>query len=381
MTQDKELHYLDNAATTRVAPEVADAIRRAMTEFWGNASSLYEPGEKSEQALEAARQEVARTLGCQKEEIYFTGCGSEGNNIALLGAVRARKSWGNRIVVTGFEHPSVDKPLRRLAQEGFDVQFVAPGKDGRVDLDRMLALVNKNTILVACMNVNNEIGTLMDTARLAKGVKAINDRTAVHVDAVQAWLRLPRLNLEGVDSLTISGHKIHAPKGVGALYLRRGYHIDPPFLGGGQEKGIRPGTENLPYAVGLAVAARRMAANYPQRHERVAELNRRLRQGLASLPDITLNSPEESVPEVLNLSLNVIKSEPMLHFLEKRKVYVSSGSACSKGAASHTLTAMGLPQRRIDTALRISFCGDNGPEDVDALLNGLEDGFRSLTHI
>ena len=198
---------------------------------------------------------------------------------------------------------------------------------------------------------------------------------------MQAWLRLPRLNLEGVDSLTISGHKIHAPKGVGALYLRRGYHIDPPFLGGGQEKGIRPGTENLPYAVGLAVAARRMAVNYPQRHERVEELNRRLRQGLASLPDVTLNSPEESVPEVLNLSLNVIKSEPMLHFLEERKVYVSSGSACSKGAASHTLTAMGLPQRRIDTALRISFCGDNGPEDVDALLNGLEDGFRSLTHI
>ena len=149
MTQDKELHYLDNAATTRVAPEVADAIRRAMTEFWGNASSLYEPGEKSEQALEAARQEVAKTLGCQKEEFYFTGCGSEGNNIALLGAVRARKSWGNRIVVTGFEHPSVDKPLRRLAQEGFDVQFVAPSEDGRLDLDRMLALVNKNTILVA----------------------------------------------------------------------------------------------------------------------------------------------------------------------------------------------------------------------------------------
>ena len=380
MTQDKELHYLDNAATTRVAPEVADAIRRAMTEFWGNASSLYEPGEKSEQALEAARQEVARTLGCQKEEIYFTGCGSEGNNIALLGAVRARKSWGNRIVVTGFEHPSVDKPLRRLAQEGFDVQFVAPGEDGRVDLDRMLALVNKNTILVACMNVNNEIGTLMDTARLAKGVKAINDRTAVHVDGVQAWMRVP-VRLANIDSYSVSGHKIHAPKGIGALYLRKGYHIEPPYLGGGQEKGMRPGTENLPYAIGMAKAATLLSRTLPQRHKTLVELNTRLREGLKQFPEITLNSPEDAVPEVLNFSLNVIRSETMLHHLETMGVYVSSGSACSKGAASHTLTAMGLEPRRIDTAIRASFCADNTPEDVDALLEGLKTGLATLSRI
>ena len=317
MIQDKELHYLDNAATTRVAPEVADAIHKAMTQFWGNASSLYQPGERSEQALSAARAEVAKTLGCKAEEIYFTGCGSEGNNIALLGAVAARKGWGRRIVVTGFEHPSVDKPLRRLAQEGFDVHFVAPGPDGRVQVEEMLALVNKNTILVACMKVNNEIGTVMDIERLARGVKAINSRTAVHVDAVQAWLRLP-VSLTGVDSMTVSGHKIHAPKGVGALYLRKTYHIAPPFLGGGQEKGIRPGTENLPYAVGLAVAARRLAANYKERLAHITALNQRLRAGLAALPDVTINSPEDAVPEVLNFSLNVVKSEPMLHFLEER---------------------------------------------------------------
>ncbi|MBQ5754299.1 MAG: cysteine desulfurase [Oscillospiraceae bacterium] len=380
MIQDKELHYLDNAATTRVAPEVADAIHKAMTQFWGNASSLYQPGERSEQALSAARAEVAKTLGCKAEEVYFTGCGSEGNNIALLGAVAARKGWGSRIVVTGFEHPSVDKPLRRLAQEGFDVRFVAPGPDGRVPVEEMLALVNKNTILVACMKVNNEIGTVMDIERLAREVKAINSRTAVHVDAVQAWLRLP-VSLTGVDSMTVSGHKIHAPKGVGALYLRKTYHIEPPFLGGGQEKGIRPGTENLPYAVGLAVAARRLAANYKERHAHITVLNQRLRAGLAALPDVTINSPEDAVPEVLNFSLNVVKSEPMLHFLEERKVYISSGSACSKGAASHTLTAMGAPQRKIDTAIRASFCAENTPEDVDALLNGLEDGFKALTHI
>ena len=379
MLHDPNIHYLDNAATTMVNPEVIETITKAMAEHWANPSSLYTPGAHSELALNKARADVARTLGATAGEVYFTGCGSEGNNLAILGAARTRK-WGKRIVCTGFEHPSVALPMQRLAQEGYDVQFVAPEADGHLNVDRMLELVDKNTILVAAMQVNNETGTAVDVARLAAGVKARNDRTAVHVDGVQAWMRVP-VRLANIDSYSVSGHKIHAPKGIGALYLRKGYHIEPPYLGGGQEKGMRPGTENLPYAIGMAKAATLLSRTLPQRHKTLVELNTRLREGLKQFPEITLNSPEDAVPEVLNFSLNVIRSETMLHHLETMGVYVSSGSACSKGAASHTLTAMGLEPRRIDTAIRASFCADNTPEDVDTLLEGLKTGLATLSRI
>ena len=379
MLHDPNIHYLDNAATTMVNPEVIETITKAMAEHWANPSSLYTPGAHSELALNKARADVARTLGATAGEVYFTGCGSEGNNLAILGAARTRK-WGKRIVCTGFEHPSVALPMQRLAQEGYDVQFVAPEADGHLNVDKMLELVDRNTILVAAMQVNNETGTAVDVARLAAGVKARNDRTAVHVDGVQAWMRVP-VRLANIDSYSVSGHKIHAPKGIGALYLRKGYHIEPPYLGGGQEKGMRPGTENLPYAIGMAKAATLLSRTLPQRHKTLVELNTRLREGLKQFPEITLNSPEDAVPEVLNFSLNVIRSETMLHHLETMGVYVSSGSACSKGAASHTLTAMGLEPRRIDTAIRASFCADNTPEDVDALLEGLKTGLAALSRI
>ena len=379
MLHDPNIHYLDNAATTMVNPEVIETITKAMAEHWANPSSLYTPGAHSELALNKARADVARTLGATAGEVYFTGCGSEGNNLAILGAARTRK-WGKRIVCTGFEHPSVALPMQRLAQGGYDVQFVAPEADGHLNVDKMLELVDKNTILVAAMQVNNETGTAVDVARLAAGVKARNDRTAVHVDGVQAWMRVP-VRLANIDSYSVSGHKIHAPKGIGALYLRKGYHIEPPYLGGGQEKGMRPGTENLPYAIGMAKAATLLSRTLPQRHKTLVELNTRLREGLKQFPEVTLNSPEDAVPEVLNFSLNVIRSETMLHHLETMGVYVSSGSACSKGAASHTLTAMGLEPRRIDTAIRASFCADNTPEDVDALLEGLKTGLAALSRI
>ena len=379
MLHDPNIHYLDNAATTMVNPEMIKTITQAMAEHWANPSRLYTPGAHSELALNKARADVARTLGATAGEVYFTGCGSEGNNLAILGAARTRK-WGKRIVCTGFEHPSVALPMQRLAQEGYDVQFVAPEADGHLNVDKMLELVDKNTILVAAMQVNNETGTAVDVARLAAGVKARNDRTAVHVDGVQAWMRVP-VRLANIDSYSVSGHKIHAPKGIGALYLRKGYHIEPPYLGGGQEKGMRPGTENLPYAIGMAKAATLLSRTLPQRHKTLVELNTRLREGLKQFPEVTLNSPEDAVPEVLNFSLNVIRSETMLHHLETMGVYVSSGSACSKGAASHTLTAMGLEPRRIDTAIRASFCADNTPEDVDALLEGLKTGLATLSRI
>lgn len=378
MLAQPTLHYLDNAATTIPSPKVIEAIHKSLGQDWGNPSSLYRPGFEAEQRLKLARGVIAKSLGCKPEEIVFTGCGSEGNNLAILGAAHTRKSWGSRIIVSGFEHPSVALPMEALAKEGFDVQVVAPERDGTLNIDKMLELVDKNTILVACMAVNNETGARVDISRLAAGVKAKNSRTAVHVDAVQAWMRVP-ISLKNVDSLSVSGHKIHGPKGVGALYLRENYHIVPPYLGGGQERGLRPGTENIPYIIGMAVAAQEGAKTMTQRHQKLCQLNTMLREGLAKLPGITINSPADAVPEVLNFSLGDIKSENMLHHLEQYGVYVSSGSACSKGAASHTLAAMGLDTAAIDTAIRVSFCADNTPEDVQALLDGLAEGQRVIT--
>ncbi len=381
MLQDANLHYLDNAATTIVAPEVADAIHTAMLTHWANPSSLYGPGVHSEQALRAARAAVAKTLGCKTGELYFTSCGSEGNNMAVLGAAKS-KHYGRRIVVSGFEHPSVYKPARRLADEGYDVVFVPPRADGTLDVNELLARVDKNTILVACMLVNNETGARNDVERLAAGVKAANPRCAVHVDAVQAWMRVP-IKLANIDTLTVSGHKIHAPKGVGALYVSEKYFqtFTPPYTGGEQEREKRPGTENLPYAIGLAAAAQRLAKNMPARTAHIRALNQRLRQGLAAFPEVTINSPDSAVPEVLNFSENVINSQTMLNFLSERGVYISTGSACDKGALSHTLGAMGLDDRRIRTAIRVSFCAENTPEDVDAFLNAFADGMRTLQRL
>ena len=364
MLHDPELHYLDNAATTIVAPEVADVIDKAMREHWANPSSLYAPGARSEEALNAARAAVARTLGCKSKELYFTSCGSEGNNLALLGAAQTR-TFGKGIVVSGFEHPSVQRPLERLAAQGYNVTVVKPQADGTLDINKMLDAVDKNTILVACMMVNNEIGTRNDVERLAAEVKRRNSRTIVHVDAVQAWMRVP-LKLANIDTLSVSGHKIHAPKGIGALYLsdRIVQAFQPPYLGGEQEREMRPGTENLPYAMGLAAAATRLAKTMKSRD--------------AAVPEVVINSPENAVPEVLNFSENCIKSETMLAYLAEEQIYVSSASACGRGQPSHTLAAMGRDPLAIDTAIRVSFCADNTPEDVDAFLNRFEDGMKHL---
>lgn len=381
MLYNPELHYLDNAATTIVAPEVADVIDKAMREHWANPSSLYGPGARSEEALNAARAAVARTLGCKSRELYFTSCGSESNNLAIFGGVQT-KTFGKGVVVSGFEHPSVQRPMERLAEMGYDVTVVPPEPDGRLNVDKMLSHVNRSTVLVACMMVNNETGARCDVEKLAAEVKKISSRTMVHVDAVQAWMRLP-IKLANIDSMAISGHKIHAPKGIGALYLSDSLaqSFRPPYLGGEQERGKRPGTENLPYALGLAAAATRLAGNMKARQEKVRALNEQLRAGLAAFPEIEINSPEGSVPEVLNFSENCIKSETMLAFLAEKQIYVSSASACGRGQPSHTLAAMGRSPLAIDTAIRVSFCADNTPEDVDAFLNRLEDGMKHLQRI
>lgn len=385
MRFDADLHYLDNAATTMVDPAVADAIHTAMLHHWANPSSLYDPAVLAHGALSTARAKVAKTLGCQPKELYFTATGTESNNLAILGAVASRRAWGNKIVVTGFEHPSVQLPIRALKEQGFTVVEIMPRADGTLDVDELIDAVDKNTVLACCMAVNNETGALQDIKRFSDGVKAKNSRTAVHVDAVQAWLRIP-LNmktLSHVDTLAVSGHKVHAPKGIGALYLceNQRQHLVPPYLGGHQERGIRPGTENLPYAVGLGVAAEQGAKKIAANAKAAAALNARLRAGLAELPGVTIHSPEDAVPEVLNFSTNCVNSQTFITYLSDRKIYVSGGSACDKGEPSHTLQAMGCDGAAIATALRVSFCADNDEADVDALLAGLRAGMQELQHI
>ncbi len=284
MLQNPELHYLDNAATTIVAPEVADVIDKAMREHWANPSSLYGPVRRSEEALNAARAAVARTLGCKSKELYFTSCGSESNNLALLGAVQTR-TFGKGIVVSGFEHPSVQRPLERLAAEGYDVTVVKPRADGTLDIDEMLDHVDKNTILVACMMVNNEVGTRNEVgAPCCRGEapQQPHPRPCGRGAGMDARAH----QLDNIDTLSVSGHKIHAPKGIGALYLsdRLVQAFQPPYLGGEQERGLRPGTENLPYAMGLAAAATRLAKDHEEPGHRHACAEPAAAGGAESLP-------------------------------------------------------------------------------------------------
>ena len=385
MLSDPQLHYLDNAATTQVDPAVTEAIHDALVELWANPSSLYDPAVAAQDGIDTARGRIAKTLHCRKDEVYFTACGSESNNMSVWGAAKARRHWGNKIVVTGFEHPSVQLPIRALQEEGFTVTEIMPEADGHIDTQKFLREIDKNTVLAACMAVNNETGAVQDIAALGAGIKARNARTHFHVDAVQAWLRMP-IDLQKwkeVDTLAVSGHKVHAPKGVGALFVRDSQRqtLRPPYRGGHQERGMRPGTENTPYIVGLGVAAAKGLQSLRTRTTQIQALNTLLRQGLGEFPDIQINSPADALPEVLNFSTRCINSQTFINYLNTRAVFVSGGSACDKGEPSHTLQAMGCDDLTIRTALRVSLCADNTPEDVQALLDGLRDGLRELQHI
>ena len=373
------LHYLDNAATTRPCAEAVQTANEVLALHYANPSSLYAQGAKSEAVLTAARETLAKALGCKASEVVFTASGSEGNNIAILGAAKTRCHWGKHIVATAYEHPSVQNTVAALEKDGFSVTLIAPGKDGLVPMDAIVNAVTDKTVLVTAMHVNNETGAYLDVAALARAVKAKNSRTAVHIDGVQAFCKLKlALGEGGIDSYAVSGHKIHAPKGVGALDLRRGYHITPVLFGGGQEGGMRPGTENVAYCAAFAAACARGQQALSANAAQINHLVTMLWQGLADLPGITRNSPESAVCGIANFSCENIKSETMLHFLEQRGIYVSSGSACSKGEASHTLTAMHLPKSRIDTALRVSFAAENTVADVDALCAAVREGIASL---
>ncbi len=371
--------YLDNAATTSVCPECREAVCSALQNCFGNPSSLYDLGLEASRLLERSRETVARAVGCGAGELFFTGCGTESNNIAVLGLARARKAWARRVVTTGYEHPSVGETVRALEDEGFETVFVKPRKDGTVDIDELLAAVDDRTALVAAMSVNNETGAVIDLPRLAGLVKEKNRRCAVHCDNVQGFLK-HKTPLGDIDSMSISAHKVHGPKGIGALYLRKNLNIKTPYHGGGQEKGYRSGTENVPYAAGFAAAVE----SWGDMGSGIAAASaacKRLRERVAGLCGAVINSPVSASPYILNISLPGYKSETVMHFLEMRGIYVSSGSACSHGSSSRTLAAMGVSAAHADSALRISFTNPARESDADALADALEAAIKELVHI
>lgn len=370
--------YLDNSSTTRVCEPAAAKVMELMTENYGNPSSLHTLGFRAEQALAEARRNIAAALGAKEDEVFFTSGGTESNNLAIFGAAYARKRMGMHIVTTQIEHPSVTNVVRQLEKEGWEVTWLQPDREGHILPEAVQEAVRPDTTLVTMMAVNNEVGTILPLDAVAQAIAAKKAPALLHVDAVQGFGKLDlRPERRKIDLLSISAHKIHGPKGVGALYVHKGVRILPRAFGGGQEHGMRPGTEGLP-AIGGFGAAVKALLPVNEGLRQVEELATICREKLLVLPGVELNSPEDALPYIVNFSVGAVRAETMLHFLAARGVYVSSGSACSKGKQSPVLEAMQLPKERIQAALRVSFSHMNTLEDVEALVEGVREGLASL---
>lgn len=370
--------YLDNSATTRICPESIEKMTYIINNVYGNPSSLHEKGFEAEKEIKKARAAIASLLSVSPDELIFTSGGTEANNLAVFGAARAKKKSGKRIVTTAAEHSSVFESCKQLESEGFEVVYLSPDENGHITETMLDNAITEDTILVSVMMVNNETGAIFPTECIKRIISKKSSPALFHCDAVQAFGKIPvKPNKIGADLLTVSSHKIHGPKGCGALYIKKGTYIKPLFYGGEQEKKIRPGTEAVPLICGFGAAAESMES-FQKRLETVRYIRDYAAEKLSSLDGVELNSPSDALPYIINISAVGIRSETMLHFLESRGIYVSSGSACAKGKKSHVLSAMGLPQSRIDSALRISFSKYNTKEDVDALAEALNEGIKTL---
>ena len=374
------MHYLDNSATTRVCPEAAQAALSAMTECFGNPSSTYTLGREAKKLLDKSRKQVSDALGCAPGELVFTSCGSESDNWAILGGAEAMKRRGKHVISSLVEHDAVRKSLDELEARGFEVTRLKPEKDGSVSPEAVLAALREDTVLVTLMLVNNETGGVTDIASVAKGLRARGSSALLHTDAVQGFLKVP-FSAKSLDAdlISVSGHKIHAPKGVGALYLRQGLRLKPFILGGGQEEGRRAGTEAMPQIAAFGEACRIGKAGMAENIRRMAALKQELLEELrAGIPE--LGWVESAAPHILSVSLPGWRSEVLMNFLETREIYISKSSACKKGGRSHVLEAIGLDARAIDGALRIGLSRMSTEEDILVLVRGLLDARASLAH-
>lgn len=352
--------YFDNAATTRVRPEVAELMNKVMLEDYGNPSSRHIMGVNAEKYIKTASEQIATSLKVKPQEIVFNSGGTEGNNNVLIGTALRRKGLGKHIISTNIEHSAVYNPLLFLEKLGYEISFVGVDSRGHIDIDRLKELMRPDTILVSTMWVNNEMGAIEDIPAVARIVKEINPRCYVHSDAIQAYGKLTlRPKEAGVDMLTVSGHKIHGPKGTGFMYINEKVNIDPIIMGGGQQKDRRSGTENVPGIAGLGLAADMYRHEHAAIEERMYAVKDRLIERLEAMDGVTLNSEKGrlSAPHVVSASFEGVRAEVLLHALEEKGVYVSSGSACSSNhpAISGTLKAIGVRQELLDSTLRFSF--------------------------
>ena len=374
--------YLDNSATTKVCPQAAEKAAFMMTTCFGNPSSLHSLGFAAERELTAARANVATLLKADPACVTFTSGGTEANNLAILGAARAKQRRGNHVVTTAIEHPSVLEAFARLEADGFEVTRVMPQKDGTIDPRDLLAACRPDTILVSAMAVNNETGAVFSWDAVAPAVRRKSPLATLHCDCVQAAGKCAlSFDKMGVDLCSVSGHKLHAPKGVGALFIKKGTRLIPPAaLGGGQEKGVRSGTENMPAiaAFGEAVKALPSPSEQAKHYEALRAF---LLSELADLDDVVVHTPQNAVSYITHLSLLRRKSETLVHALAEQEVFVSGGSACAKGKKSHVLQAMGLPAAEIDSSLRISFSHETTEDDIRAFCNALRTARDTLAHV
>ena len=370
--------YLDNSATTRCSEGAAAMVMKVMREDFGNPSSMHTKGVEAEHYIREAKDFFAKNLKVDEKEIYFTSGGTESNNLALIGSAMANKRSGNHLITTSVEHASVDNPMKYLEEQGFEVTYLPVDQDGIVSLEALKEALRPETILVSIMYVNNEVGAVQPVDEIAKLVKDYDSKIIFHVDAIQAYGKYriwPKK--EGIDLLSVSGHKIHGPKGTGILYVNSKLKIHPMILGGGQQKGMRSGTENVPGIAGLAEAAKECYENLDEKIDRLYALKERFVKQIEELDDVKVNgrTGRDSAPHIVSVSFRDVRSEVLLHALEEKGIYVSAGSACSsnKPAVSHTLKSMGIEKDLLGSTIRFSFCFETTEEETDYCVRELRE--------
>ncbi len=363
--------YLDNSSTTRPYKEAVDKAVFYMTQDYGNPSSLHRLGLNAEKAVREARAAVAKGLGATAGEIYFTSGGTEADNMAIIRGAESRRRTGNRIITTKVEHPAVLEPCAYMAKQGFEIVYIDVDSRGCIDMEQLKNEINDRTVLISVMHVNNELGSINPIAEIAK----LKQNALFHSDAVQSFCKVDiNAGSMEIDMISVSGHKIHGPKGIGAIYVRKGANLSPYIMGGGQEKAMRSGTENVPAIAGFGAAADISCTDMKSGTDNMKAARAHLLEGIrGSIPDIRVNSPEDGCPSVLNISFLGTRGEVLLHMLEDCGIYVSTGSACSsnKHGQSHVLKAIGLTDREIEGALRFSFSEFNTIEEMDYVLENL----------
>ena len=375
--------YFDNSATTKPYDEVIEAVSKGMKEYFGNPSSLHKIGMNCEKRLNEAREYFASTIKCNKEEIYFTSGGSEGNNLILKGLLKP----GHHFITTAFEHHSIISTCKQLEEKGVKVTYLDVDSEGRISLEDLEEAITKDTVLVSIMQVNNEIGVIQDIEAIGKLIKDRSSRAKFHVDAVQGYGKLPiDVNKSNVDFLTVASHKIHGPKGVGFIYIKKGIILNSLISGGSQEKGIRAGTENLPGIIGFEKAAQITFEEMESRYDKVIEKKKYFVERLNEIKDIRVNGEIDGFsPYILNVSFLGVRAEVLLHLLEEQNIYVATGSACtSKSSAAHgsyVIKSLGLSNKEVESAIRFSFSYENTKEEVDYTIDVLKKSLMFLRRV